>query len=153
MYHPLFWFGGGDLPTETPPERTWEQESIPVGCVPPAFLILGGGGLPSPKEYGNRQPDRKWHHTETPLWTDTCEIITLPQTSFAGGNNGLTCLKSESDSRLSSRQRFPWQDFSDFHLSTLPVWSWAGLIGSCFPRSDFLTSGKLCRVHLLASEI
>ena len=46
----------------------------------------------SQKEHGTRQPDRKWHHIETPspLWTKwlahACENITSPQTSFAGGN-------------------------------------------------------------------
>ena len=46
------------------------------------------------KEHETRQPDRKWHHIETPStplpwWTEwlahACENITLPQTSFAGG--------------------------------------------------------------------
>ena len=44
------------------------------------------------KEHGTRQPNRKWHHTETPLppmdrMTDASKHITLPQTSFAGGNH------------------------------------------------------------------
>ena len=41
-----------------------KQESIPVGCVPPAFLILGGVFLQRPRL--NR--DFLW--TETPLWTE-----------------------------------------------------------------------------------
>ena len=43
------------------------------------------------KEHGTRQPDRKWHDTETSLpmdrMTDTNENNTLPQTSFASGKN------------------------------------------------------------------
>ena len=40
------------------------------------------------KEHGARQPDRKWHNTDTPNpYVDRmCKNITLPQTSFAGGN-------------------------------------------------------------------
>ena len=79
-----------------------QQKCIPVGCVTPAcwpypVVSDGGGG-------GSVQPPR----TQTPwscdLWcmlgsqplpplngekrmTDACENITLPQTSFPGGNN------------------------------------------------------------------
>ena len=60
------------------PNTCWnntEQESIPIGCVPPAFHRMGGllsGGVfltdtpPPQKEHGARQPDKKWHHTEIP---------------------------------------------------------------------------------------
>ena len=38
------------------------------------------------KEYGIRQPGRKWHHIKTSCGQiDACENITLIQTSFAGG--------------------------------------------------------------------
>ena len=61
------------------------QESIPVGCVPPALYRTETPPIwtetpptetpwkehrtrerDPPKEHGTRQPDRKWHHTETP---------------------------------------------------------------------------------------
>ena len=37
------------------------------------------------KEHGTGQPDRKWHHTETPA-THASENIILRQSSCAGGN-------------------------------------------------------------------
>ena len=49
-----------------------QQESIPVGCVPPAFLVREGVCPPPPRGQIN-----------------TCENITLPQTLFAGGENVL----------------------------------------------------------------
>ena len=59
-----------------------KQECIPVGCVPPA-LPPQGGGL--------RDKDLPWTRDPPPLpvdrMTDACENITLPQTSFADGNN------------------------------------------------------------------
>ena len=60
-----------------------EQESIPVDSIPPVLLTgrwccLGG----------ERVLSMKWHHnTPSPVWqTDRYQNITLPQTSFAGGN-------------------------------------------------------------------
>ena len=70
-------FGGfcsvGYLPIRIPPEGTWDQAA-------------------RQEVTGTRQPDKKWNHTEPPLspvdrMTDTCKNITLPQTSFAGGDN------------------------------------------------------------------
>ena len=58
-----------------------KQESIPVGCVLPAFLIGGGGRPPC----GETPLDRRPHPR-----TNNCEYITLPQTSFADSNNKLT---------------------------------------------------------------
>ena len=59
-------------------------ERDPSGHRPPP------GQRPPGKEHGTRQPDRKCHHTETPtpmdIMTDMCKKITLPLTSFAGGN-------------------------------------------------------------------
>ena len=69
-----------------------KQECFPVGCVPPA---LCGTGEEDPrtetswKEQGTR--DRGSPRPRGQI--DTCEDITLPQTSFAGGNEGL-CLNS-----------------------------------------------------------
>ena len=77
-----------------------EQECIPVGCVPPAAVAVPGGLHQEPS------PDQAppWEQTplhQTPPWTrhplgtrhlpvnrmtDRCKNITLPQTSFAGGN-------------------------------------------------------------------
>ena len=77
-----------------------KQECIPVGCVPPAccpyfpactapgavpglgvYLVPGGVPGPGPGGYLPRY---------SPLWTEflthASENITLPQTSFAGGN-------------------------------------------------------------------
>ena len=75
-----------------------KQESIPVGCVSPAFLVRGGG-LPNPS--GCRPPSRQnpldaGHVTRDACWeanplpcgqTDTCENITLPHTASADGKN------------------------------------------------------------------
>ena len=49
------------------------------------------------KVHGTRQPNRKWHHTETPCGeTNTSENITLPQTSFTDGKDlCLTCSSTE----------------------------------------------------------
>ena len=84
--------------------RHKKQESIPVGCTTPIFLIWGSPYRDPPpeqrppaqrpsrrKEHGTRLPDRKWHHTETlPMdkMTDASEYISiiLPQISFVGGN-------------------------------------------------------------------
>ena len=86
----------------------WVQESIPVGCVPPALYRMGGGSL------WQRVP---WTETPWPLDRDTrtetapgqrslprpippvdrqTPVKTLPsQTSFAGGKN------TGSESRVS----------------------------------------------------
>ena len=61
-------------------EYHFKQECIPVGCVPPALYLTGGvsvGETPL-----NREP--------LPCGqTDTCENITLPQTTFADGNDNV----------------------------------------------------------------
>ena len=55
----------------------FKQECIPVGCILPAAVAIRGV---------SRHPPRPG----TPLWTEflthAYENITLPQTSFAGGN-------------------------------------------------------------------
>ena len=83
---------------EQPPNTT--QDCIPVGCIPPACwlyllactawgrvcLLLGesgSGGVSAPGGWGVVSQHAL---RQTPSWTDTCENITLPQTSFAGGN-------------------------------------------------------------------
>ena len=76
-----------------------EQECIPVGCVPSAAVAVSGGGSPHPPGTGSPP----WEQAPLPPgagtppravpppWTETLthatENITLPQTSFAGGNN------------------------------------------------------------------
>ena len=52
-----------------------KQESIAARCVPPAFLVRGGVGLLNLLLEADPAP---------------CENITLPQTSFPGGNNKKT---------------------------------------------------------------
>ena len=83
------------------PKTARKQECIPAGCVPPAcrpYSVVsdGGGGewggLPNPE---CRPPP--W--MQTPLdavpsppvdrMTKACKNITLPQSSFAGGNEEL----------------------------------------------------------------
>ena len=67
--------------------NSFPQEWIPVGYVPPALYRTGGGV--TVQWGGGLWPGRGVCVRETPLpscgQTDTCEIITLPQTSFAGG--------------------------------------------------------------------
>ena len=85
------------------------QESIPVGCVPPAFyrtetpLDRDPRQRPPtetplkehrtrnrdpPKEHGTRQSDIQRPPSPWTEWlTRACENITLRQTSFAGGKN------------------------------------------------------------------
>ena len=93
-----------------------EQECIPVGCIPPAAVVVGGclhqvpsqtrpppgpvtpPGADTPLDPGTRlAPGTPPGQTPLrdqplPLWTEflthASENITLPQTSFAGGNNG-----------------------------------------------------------------
>ena len=75
---------------------SYKEECIPVECVPPAAVAIPGGfstrhppkSRPRP---GAAPPPRE----QTPFWTEfltqACENITLPQTSFAGGNNISKC--------------------------------------------------------------
>ena len=82
-----------------------KQESIPVGCVPPALYHTRGISLTETLPPGQRPPagqtsldrdppvqrplDREPPGQRPPVnrMTDTCKNITLLQTSFAGGNN------------------------------------------------------------------
>ena len=66
-----------------------KNDNIPVVRVPAAFLILGS--LPTPFNPRRQTPLDADH--PTPLQNlsprrqrNTCENITVPQTSFAGGN-------------------------------------------------------------------
>ena len=83
-------------------EIYFQQDCIPVGCIPPAcwlylpaFTVLGGclvpGGLPQGVWYPSMQWDRipPPHPLWTKFLTHATENITLPQTSFAGGNDRL----------------------------------------------------------------
>ena len=38
---------------------------------------MGPGAETPQKEHGTRQPDRKWHHTETPLWTEWHTLLNI----------------------------------------------------------------------------
>ena len=84
------------------------QEWIPVGCVPPALYRRGRGclgrgvlsrgvslsGGPLYREV-SVQGHPPGHRPPAPRGqTDACENITLPQTSFAGGNKSFTAIMS-----------------------------------------------------------
>ena len=74
----------------------FKQECVPVGCALSACYHMGGVSLTetpwSETTPGQRPSLVMWPvvqaGTEIPLWTesDRCKNITLPQTSFAGGN-------------------------------------------------------------------
>ena len=52
-------------------KTTRKKESIPVGCVLPAFLIRGGGGLPT-ETHLDRDPADRDPTGQKPLpWTET----------------------------------------------------------------------------------
>ena len=54
----------------------FKQECIPVGCLPPAAVAVGGVSTRHPPGSRHPQPCGQTH---------ACRHITLPQTSFAGG--------------------------------------------------------------------
>ena len=74
--------------------KYWKQESIPVGCLPPTFLIRGSaplslrGSAKTPLDV-DRPGCRPLIVGRPPPYvkrmTDSSENIILPQTSFAGG--------------------------------------------------------------------
>ena len=80
----------------------FKRECIPVGCVPPQQKPSGGSppGSPSPRSRhpppgpGTTPLDQAPPQDQAPPWdqappygqTHACKHITLPQTSFAGGN-------------------------------------------------------------------
>ena len=85
-----------------PPGRGTPQQAYPPGRVPPLARSDEGGGLPE-VEY---PPSRGTHHRtwlgyppaltwpgyppmcgQTDWWTDTCQNITFPRTTYAIGNN------------------------------------------------------------------
>ena len=93
-----------------------KQECIPVGCVPPAAVAIGGGGSVS-----TRHPPRPgpppWDQVlpptgpnppgpGTPPWTEfltyASENITLPQTSFADGNKETSDGKNSDVSKMTN---------------------------------------------------
>ena len=67
-----------------------EQECIPVGCVPPAVAV-GGSPPGTPRDHAPPREQTPQHSPGTmhPYCgqTHACKHITLPQTSFAGGEN------------------------------------------------------------------
>ena len=116
-------------------ESIFQQECIPVGCIPPAHLpypiVSDGGVCATPPEADpqmqtplmQRTLDTEPPPDADPLDADSsvnrmthrCRNITLPQTSFAGGKNNFTYF-------LSSRNRFCL-----YHSC-----SWAALGNCCF---------------------
>ena len=80
-------------------EESWRlQESILVGCAPPAFLVPVG--LPPPRCRPSLETDpprqtpggrHSWRQTPPSVnrMIGRCKNITLPQTSFVGGKNYL----------------------------------------------------------------
>ena len=119
-----------------------KQECIPVGCVPPTAVVVGGVWSPSisplgvgldliPINFrlgcgpGAPPPDQTPHWEQAPpgagnppgsrhppvnRMTDACENITLPQTSFAGGNKSI--YPQEVSSRKLGIQTVPEDDCS-----------------------------------------
>ena len=77
------------------------QECIPVGCVPPAhwsYLATTHAHPPGAATHApgsnHACPPREQPRTPPPVngMTNRCKNITLPQTSFAGGNNMIVVL-------------------------------------------------------------
>ena len=74
-----------------------KQECISVGCIPPVLMDVywrtaQGVGLPGGEGWGCLPGDvclGVRRGSATPVWTDACENITLPQTLFADGKNVL----------------------------------------------------------------
>ena len=108
------YFGGTMTPPfqimSSSPKILWQQESIPVGCVPPALDHTGGRvyltETPLDWDQLDRDPPRteippdRDPQTETPVWSEDptgqrppeqndrqYKNITLPQTSFVGGKD------------------------------------------------------------------
>ena len=110
--HPLQWpslevstrgpHAASTLPRETPrlPGTEWhtlvKQECIPVGCVPTtAVAIFQGEG-----------------QTPPPPWTNTCENITIPCTSYAVGKYYLPVTSLEGGNKQASILILQWEDKS-----------------------------------------
>ena len=86
------------------------QECIPVGCIPPASVAVGGISTRHPPRTRHPPdqaplPPRTRHPLGTrhpldqapPGQTHTCKHITLPQTSFSGGKNVFQDILSNFD--------------------------------------------------------
>ena len=85
-----------------------KQESIPVGCVLPAFVVPGVGVVPP---FWDRTPQETWDQTGSdiipcPLWTEWQTRIKhyLPATSFADGKEQLIKFISSINKEL---QEYP----------------------------------------------
>ena len=84
--------------------NNFEQECIPVGCVPPAAVAISGGVSP-PGIPPEQTPCKAcWDTTCNACWdstppvnrmTNRCKNITLPQTSFAGGKYNISLRSPE----------------------------------------------------------
>ena len=76
----------------------FQQVCIPVGSVPPAcwpYPVISRGGvcLGEVCPGGEVYPSMQWHrHPPVSRITDRCKNTTLPQTSFAGGNENSTLI-------------------------------------------------------------
>ena len=68
-------------------KQMYQQESIPVGCVPPA--CWPGGVCPGCVRVSKEVSERCCRQT------DTYENITFPSTSFEGGNNMYVTCRSQ----------------------------------------------------------
>ena len=98
LSHRLLWFWSSDEPviwsTFSRHKYPQKQECIPVGCVPPTAVaaVVSTRNPPGPGTPQDQTPHREQAPpgTRPPLRTEflthACENITLPQTSFAGGN-------------------------------------------------------------------
>ena len=64
-----------------------QQESVPVGCIPPVLQRPPWTDSPNPQEGTWDQADRQEvaSYRDPPGRTDTCKNITLPQTLFTSG--------------------------------------------------------------------
>ena len=76
-------------------QKKKKQECIPIGCVPPVAVAVPGGSPPGTPPPGRAHPPGgSTPREEAPSrrkhppcgQTHACKHITLPQTSFAGGN-------------------------------------------------------------------
>ena len=89
--------------------KTYKQECIPVGCLPPTLYRTGGlspGGGLCPG--GSQSGGSSIRETPSPVnrMTDKCKNTTLPQTSFAGDNNAIVLQSFNWAATLAVRGRF-----------------------------------------------
>ena len=73
-----------EIPGQRPPTETPEQR--PLGGRPPEGTWDHAQRPSFPERTWDREPGRKWHHTETPLWTEwlTCKLLPSPKLLLQG---------------------------------------------------------------------